>query len=208
MQCGIHLTVLHPLCCLLTSPLCWLLRTPVQEIGMLRTIEQASLPKQVRCEYNQWAHTARTRLSTRLSLRRRGSIHAVTVHLNQATSLFPFSPAPRMSFALDQPINDLACARYTRRPNQREIRPACGKRAVATTADHSSSTGQTPLHPEDRPVSPGYSGQNGSNVETSDLPCPARNTSAASIVNSSVGSGSANHRRAQASQGSRSRQSR
>ncbi len=33
--------------------LCWLYRTFVQKIGMLRTIEQASLPKPVRCEYNQ-----------------------------------------------------------------------------------------------------------------------------------------------------------
>ena len=73
-------------------------------------------------------------------------------------------------FALDQPINDLACVGYARRSNQWEIRIACGKRAVATTADHSLSTGQTPWLPEDRPVSPGDSGQNGSNVETSDLP--------------------------------------
>jgi hypothetical protein len=33
--------------------LCWLLRTSVQKIDMLRTIEQASLPKPVKCEYNQ-----------------------------------------------------------------------------------------------------------------------------------------------------------
>jgi hypothetical protein len=32
---------------------CWLLKTSVQEIDMLRANEQASLPKQVRCEYNQ-----------------------------------------------------------------------------------------------------------------------------------------------------------
>jgi len=33
--------------------LCWLLRTSVQKIGILCTIEQACLPKHVRCEYNQ-----------------------------------------------------------------------------------------------------------------------------------------------------------
>jgi hypothetical protein len=33
--------------------LCWLHKTSVQEIGMLHTMEQASLPKPVRCESNQ-----------------------------------------------------------------------------------------------------------------------------------------------------------
>ena len=33
--------------------LCWLHRTSVQEIGMLRIMEQASLPQHVRCEYNE-----------------------------------------------------------------------------------------------------------------------------------------------------------
>ena len=36
-----------------SAPLCWLLRTSVQEIGMLRIMEQASLSKQVRYEYNE-----------------------------------------------------------------------------------------------------------------------------------------------------------
>jgi hypothetical protein len=86
----------HPL---YEGTLCWLLRTSVQEIGMLRTIEQASLPKQVRCEYNQRAPYCSHSLATRLSSRRRGSIRAVSVHLNQATSLF--SHAPRTCFAMD-----------------------------------------------------------------------------------------------------------
>ena len=34
------------------APLCWLLGTSVQEIGILHTIEHASLPKHVNCEYN------------------------------------------------------------------------------------------------------------------------------------------------------------
>jgi hypothetical protein len=33
--------------------LCWLLWTSVQKIGIVRAIEQASLPKHVSCEYHQ-----------------------------------------------------------------------------------------------------------------------------------------------------------
>jgi hypothetical protein len=33
--------------------LCWLLRTSVPKIDLLYTMEQAFLPKNVRCEYNQ-----------------------------------------------------------------------------------------------------------------------------------------------------------
>jgi putative transposase len=46
--------------------LCWLLRTSVQKIGMLHTIEQASLPKHVRCEYNQRERFCSYSLATRL----------------------------------------------------------------------------------------------------------------------------------------------
>ncbi|SRR6266566_5275101 len=137
--------------------------------------------------------------------RRRGSIRALYIHLNQATSLFQLSLAPRTFFALDQTTNGLPFTRHARRYDQRKIRTTCGKRPVTTPTDHPSSTNQAAGLPEDGPVAPGTSGQDGPNLETGDLHCPAGDASAASIVSSSVCSGSANRRRIRESRGSRLR---
>jgi hypothetical protein len=88
-------------------------------------------------------HFARTRLPTRLFSRRRGSIRALCLHLNQAPRLFQFSRTPKMCFAVDQTTGDLSFARHARRSDQRKVRTHGRKRALTTTADHPSSTGQT-----------------------------------------------------------------
>ena len=105
---------------------------------------------------------------------RRDLICATCVHLNQATPLFQLSRALRTCFALDQTSDDFPCARHARRSDQRQIRIAGGKRLVTTPTDHLASTNQTTCLPEDRPVAPGGSRQDGSVLETSALPCPGR----------------------------------
>ena len=102
-------------------------------------------------------HSARTRLPTRLFSRRRGSICAACVHLNQAMPMFQLSRALRTFFSLDQNTDDLPFARHNRRSHQRQIRVACGKRPVTATVDHLASTDQTPCLSENRPVSLGGS---------------------------------------------------
>ena len=139
-------------------------------------------------------HSARTRLPTHLFSRRRGSICAACVHLNQAMPMFQFSRALRTFFALDQTSDDFPCARHARRSCQRKIRFARGKHPVTTPTDHLASTNQTTCLSEDRPVSLGGSRQDGSVLETSALPCPARDGSRAGIVSSSACSGSINQR--------------
>ena len=152
-------------------------------------------------------HSARTRLPMHLFSRRRDSICAACVHLNQTTPLFQLSRALRTLFALDQTSDDFPCARHARRSDQRQIRVACGKRLVTTPTDHLASTNQTTCLPEDRPVAPGGSRQDGSDLETSALPCPGRRRCFAGIVSSSACSGSINQRYIRESQGSRLRQS-
>ncbi len=139
--------------------------------------------------------------------RRRGSIRAECIHLNQATRLFQLSRLPRACFALDQTTNDLSCARNTHRSDQRQTRTAGRKRPVTASTDHLTSTHQTARLPAERPASPGASGQDGSDLETDPLSCPARDAAAASIVSSSGCSGSANHRRTRESRGFRPRRS-
>ncbi len=90
---------------------------------------------------------------------------------SKASLLLPC--APRTCFALDETTNDLPCARYIRRSDQRQSRTAGGKRAVATPTDHSASTNQTTSIPEDGPTSPGAPRQDGSNLETGAFPRPA-----------------------------------
>src|SRR5258706_4995858 len=155
-------------------------------------LEQAFLPKRVRCEYNQQGLFCAHALTTRLFSRRRGSIRVVCVYFDQATSLFQLSRTPRTCFALDQATDDLSCARDTRRSDQRKSRTAGGKRAVATTTDHLASTDQTTCLPEERPIPPGTSRQNGADLETDPLPCPAGDAAAASIGSSSACSGNTN----------------
>src|SRR5258707_421702 len=55
------------------------------------------------------------------------------------------------------------------RPCQREARTACRKRVVTAATRHSASARQTTGLPEDRPVSPGAAGQDGSDLETGPL---------------------------------------
>ena len=124
-------------------------------------------------------------MATSLSSRR-DSISALCIHLNQATSIFQISLDPRTFFALDKTTNDLTFARNIRRYNERKIRTACGERPVTIPTCHPSSPNQTTGLQEKRSASPGASGQDGSNLETGALPCPARDGSAASIGSSSV----------------------
>jgi len=160
----------------LTWPLCWLLRTSVLKIGILSTIERASLPKNVRYEYNQRGPCCCYSLATCLSSRK-DSISALCIHLNQATSIFPLTRAPRTFFAVDKTTNDLTFARNIRRYDQRKIRTACGERPVTTPTGHPSSPNQTTGLQEKGSASPGASDQDGPNLETGALPCPARDAS-------------------------------
>ena len=84
------------------ADLCWLLGTSVLKIGILSTIEQASLPKNVRYEYNQRGPCCCYSLATCLSLRR-GSISALCLHLNQAKGIFQLSRDPSTFFAVEKP---------------------------------------------------------------------------------------------------------
>ncbi len=68
--------------------------------------------------------------------RRRSSIRALYIHLDEATSLFPFSRIPRTCFAVDQTTSDLPSARHAQRSDQKEVRTHCRKRAPTTTTDH------------------------------------------------------------------------
>ena len=173
----------------------------------LRTMEQGALPNHVKCEYNQRDPFCSYFLATRLICRRRGSIRAECMHLNQATRPFQLSRVSRACFALDQTTNGLSCARNTHRSDQRQTRTACRKRPVTASTDHLTSTNQTARLPAERPASPGASGQNGSDLETDPLSCPAGYASARARVSSSGCSGNANHRRTRESRGFRPRRS-
>lgn len=77
----------------------------------------------------------------------------------------------------------------------------------ATATGHPSSPNQTTGLQEKGSTSPGASEQDGPNLETGALPCPAGNASSASIVSSSVYSGGANRKRNRESRGSLPRRS-
>jgi len=149
------------------------LGTSVQKIEIVRSIERASLPRDVRFEYNQQGSFCSSSLTTCLFSRRRSSIGVSCVYLNQTTSRFQRTYTPKTFFAVDQATNDFTFARNMCRSVQRKIRTACRKRPVTTPTDHASSTDQTTGLPEDRPVSPGASGQDGSDLETGPLRRPA-----------------------------------
>src|SRR5216684_4135063 len=155
------------------TPLCWLLRTSVRKISILCTIDQVSLPKHVRCEYNQRDPFCSYSSSNAPISRRRGSIRAWCLHLNQATSIFQLSRDPRTFFALDKAIDVLTFARNICRYDQRKIRTACGKRTVTTTTEYSPSTDQTIDIQEEGSAQFGTSDQDGPNMETGPLHCPA-----------------------------------
>jgi hypothetical protein len=169
-------------------------------------MEQPSLPKKVRYEYNQRGPFCSYSLATCLSSRR-DSISVWCIHLNQATSIFQLSRDPRTFFALDQTPNDLIFARNIRRSDPRKIRTACGERPVTTPTGHPSSPNQTTGLQEKGSASPGASGQDGPNLETGALSCPARRHFFVGIVSSCVCSGSANRRRIRDSRKSPQRRS-
>ena len=159
-------------------PLCWLLGASVQEIGLFYTMEQAFLLKHVGYEYNQQSSFCVYAPTTRLFSRRRGSIRAVCIFLDQATRLFSLARVPRTYFAVDQTTDDLLCAWHTRRFDQRQSRTVGGKRVVATPTDHPATTGETTRLSEERPAFSGAPGQDGSDLETGPLSCPAGDTTA------------------------------
>ncbi len=161
----------------------------------------------VKCEYNQQGPFCSYFQTTRLILGRRGLIRATCIHLHQATRLFQLSRAPRTYCVLDQTANDLSCAWSTRRSDQRQSellaenallrhqliilrrqikRPVCQRRdrLLLVLLARMVRTRETGHHSR-----------------------PARDASAASIMNSSVCSGSVNHRRTRESRGSRLRRS-
>ena len=99
--------------------LCWLLGTSVLKIGILYPMEQAFLPKKVRCEYNQQGPCCSYSLATRLFSRRRGSVRVLSAHLYEATHRFPLSHTSRTCAPLDQTPNDLSSTRYACRSGPR-----------------------------------------------------------------------------------------
>jgi hypothetical protein len=108
------------------------------------------------------------------------------IHFDQATNPFQLSLAPSIFFALAQTIDNCPCTRHACRHDERKIRTTCGKRPVTIPTDHPPSTGQTPRLSEDRSVSPGGSCQDGSDLETSAFPRPARDGSREGRVSSSA----------------------
>ena len=84
---------------------------------------------------------------------------------------------------------------------------ALGKRPVTTTTDYSPSTDQTTDIQEEGSAQFGTSDQDGPSMETGPLHCPAGDHPSASIVSSSVCSGSAHRGRIRESRGSRSKRS-
>ena len=74
-------------------------------------IDQVSLPKHVRCEYNERDPFCSYASSNAPISPRRGSIRALCLHLHQATSLFQLSRDPRTFVAVDQAIDTLTFAR-------------------------------------------------------------------------------------------------
>jgi hypothetical protein len=128
----------------------------------------------VRGESNQQRPYCSDAAAKRLYSGRRGSIHAFRVPLDQATNMHQLSWAPRTFFALDQTSGQLLYAWNARRSDQKQVRPACGKRPVTTPTDHLTSTKQTTYLPQERSVSPGRTRQDGSGLETGPLSRPGR----------------------------------
>ena len=91
--------------------------------------------------------------------------------------LYPLSRAPRTCFSLDQTTKDLPRAWNDHRSDQKQGRTAGGKRVVAATTDHLTSTGETTHLPKERSIAPGATGQNGSDLETEPLHYAARDAS-------------------------------
>jgi len=105
---------------------------------------------------------------------RRGSICAASIFPDQATCLFLLPYASRTRFALDQTVDNFLCARHVRRSDARQSRTIGRKCALTTATDHPTSTGQATNLSEDGSASFGAPCQDGPNLETGSVPCPAR----------------------------------
>ena len=92
---------------------------------------------------------------------------------SQATNSPVLSRAPREYGSLAETALHLPSAWNAHRPCQREVPTACRKRVVTAATRHSASASQTTGLPEDRPVSPGAAGQDGSDLGTGSLHCPS-----------------------------------
>src|SRR5258706_3387764 len=109
--------------------------------------------------------------------RRRGSICALCIFLDQATNLFELAGAPRTCFALAQTTNGLPCARNVRRSDPRQSRTASGKRVVASTTHYLAPTDQATCLQKVGSASSRAPSKDGPNLETGTLPGPARDSS-------------------------------
>ena len=109
---------------------------------------------------------------------RRGSICAASIFPDQATCLFLLPYASRTRFALDQTVDNFLCARHVRRSDARQSRTIGRKCALTTATDHPTSTGQATNLSEDGSASFGAPCQDGPNLETGSVPCPARDAAA------------------------------
>src|SRR5215470_16917852 len=147
---------------------------PFTELDVLRFIERAFLSKHTLGTYNHSGSESSAVLSSCLHRRRRGSVGVPTGHHHQTTSLLQLPQAPTTFSVLGQTTDDLPCARHTHRSSQGEIGPDRGKRVIATATFHPPSADQATRVQKDGPTSPGVTGQHGSYLETSALPCAAR----------------------------------
>ena len=77
---------------------------------MVCMIDHVSLPKHVRCEYNERDLFCSYASFNAPISRRRGSIRALCLHLHEATSLFQLSRDPRTFFAVGKAIDTLTFA--------------------------------------------------------------------------------------------------
>ena len=116
----------------------------------------------------------RMRSDIRRSHKEEVSICAASLFLDQATCLFLLPYVSRTCFALDQTIDNSLCTRHVRRSDARQSRTTCEKCTLATTTDHSASTGQATNLSEDGSSSFSAPCQDGPNLETGAFACPAR----------------------------------
>ena len=87
------------------------LEHPFEQIGMLCLLDHVCLPKQGRCEYNDGDPFCSHASSNAPILPKRGSMRAVCLHLNEASSVFQLSRDPRTFFAVALAIDNLIVAR-------------------------------------------------------------------------------------------------
>ena len=94
-----------------------------------------------------------------------------------------------------KPRSTSSSAWNDRRPCQREVRTACRKRIVTAATHHPTSASQAACLQEDRSVPPGASGEDGSDLETGALHCPAGDLASLASGTLPLVTGSTNRRR-------------